>query len=111
MGLAVVALQGSLLLTECPSSPSSWAYLDLSTNGSYNDSLQAYAAGVVEASVSEEVRPVWESRVPAACPQPSQDTLRASEGLMHVPRRVLISCPPLGEKRARSSKQRRSWAW
>ncbi|OBS58830.1 hypothetical protein A6R68_10027 [Neotoma lepida] len=32
-----------------------WAYLDLSTNGSYNDSLQAYAAGVVEASVSEEL--------------------------------------------------------
>ncbi|XP_026634188.1 putative phospholipase B-like 2 isoform X2 [Microtus ochrogaster] len=33
-----------------------WAHLDLGTNGSYNDSLQAYAAGVVEASVSEEVR-------------------------------------------------------
>nr|3FGR_A Chain A, Putative phospholipase B-like 2 28 kDa form [Mus musculus]3FGT_A Chain A, Putative phospholipase B-like 2 28 kDa form [Mus musculus] len=32
-----------------------WAYLDLSTNGRYNDSLQAYAAGVVEASVSEEL--------------------------------------------------------
>ncbi|GAB1290098.1 Putative phospholipase B-like 2 [Apodemus speciosus] len=32
-----------------------WAYLDLGTNGSYNDSLQAYAAGVVEASVSEEL--------------------------------------------------------
>ncbi|XP_021488857.1 putative phospholipase B-like 2 [Meriones unguiculatus] len=32
-----------------------WAYLDLGTNGKYNDSLQAYAAGVVEASVSEEL--------------------------------------------------------
>ncbi|KAL1768732.1 phospholipase B-like 2 [Sigmodon hispidus] len=32
-----------------------WAYLDLGTNGIYNDSLQAYAAGVVEASVSEEL--------------------------------------------------------
>nr|XP_004668482.2 putative phospholipase B-like 2 [Jaculus jaculus] len=32
-----------------------WAFLDLGTNGSYNDSLQAYTAGVVEASVSEEL--------------------------------------------------------
>ncbi|XP_020012515.1 putative phospholipase B-like 2 [Castor canadensis] len=32
-----------------------WAFLELGTNGSYNDSLQAYAAGVVEASVSEEL--------------------------------------------------------
>uniref|UniRef100_A0A8C6RSF5 Phospholipase B-like n=2 Tax=Nannospalax galili TaxID=1026970 RepID=A0A8C6RSF5_NANGA len=32
-----------------------WAFLDLGTNGNYNDSLQAYAAGVVEASVSEEL--------------------------------------------------------
>lgn len=38
------------------SSPSRWAFLELRTNGRYNDSLQAYAAGVVEASVSEEVR-------------------------------------------------------
>ncbi|XP_003790002.1 putative phospholipase B-like 2 [Otolemur garnettii] len=32
-----------------------WAFLELGTNGSYNDSLQAYAAGVVEAAVSEEL--------------------------------------------------------
>ncbi|XP_033618561.1 putative phospholipase B-like 2, partial [Fukomys damarensis] len=32
-----------------------WAFLELGTNGDYNDSLQAYAAGVVEASVSEEL--------------------------------------------------------
>uniref|UniRef100_A0A8C9QBY6 Phospholipase B-like n=1 Tax=Spermophilus dauricus TaxID=99837 RepID=A0A8C9QBY6_SPEDA len=32
-----------------------WAFLELGTSGSYNDSLQAYAAGVVEASVSEEL--------------------------------------------------------
>uniref|UniRef100_A0A8C0PJ68 Phospholipase B-like n=2 Tax=Canis lupus familiaris TaxID=9615 RepID=A0A8C0PJ68_CANLF len=32
-----------------------WAFLELRTNGQYNDSLQAYAAGVVEAAVSEEL--------------------------------------------------------
>uniref|UniRef100_A0A8D2JJS9 Phospholipase B-like n=1 Tax=Sciurus vulgaris TaxID=55149 RepID=A0A8D2JJS9_SCIVU len=32
-----------------------WAFLELGTSGRYNDSLQAYAAGVVEASVSEEL--------------------------------------------------------
>ncbi|XP_003461406.1 putative phospholipase B-like 2 [Cavia porcellus] len=32
-----------------------WAFLELGTSGDYNDSLQAYAAGVVEASVSEEL--------------------------------------------------------
>ncbi|XP_021573200.1 putative phospholipase B-like 2 isoform X2 [Carlito syrichta] len=32
-----------------------WAFLELGTNGRYNDSLQAYAAGVVEAAVSEEL--------------------------------------------------------
>ncbi|XP_025789417.1 putative phospholipase B-like 2 [Puma concolor] len=32
-----------------------WAFLELRTNGRYNDSLQAYAAGVVEAAVSEEL--------------------------------------------------------
>ncbi|XP_004410430.1 PREDICTED: putative phospholipase B-like 2 isoform X2 [Odobenus rosmarus divergens] len=32
-----------------------WAFLELQTNGRYNDSLQAYAAGVVEAAVSEEL--------------------------------------------------------
>ncbi|XP_004635999.1 putative phospholipase B-like 2 [Octodon degus] len=32
-----------------------WAFLELGTSGNYNDSLQAYAAGVVEASVSEEL--------------------------------------------------------
>lgn len=42
---------------QCPlPSPSRWAFLELRTNGRYNDSLQAYAAGVVEAAVSEEVR-------------------------------------------------------
>uniref|UniRef100_A0A8C6FRD0 Phospholipase B-like n=1 Tax=Moschus moschiferus TaxID=68415 RepID=A0A8C6FRD0_MOSMO len=33
-----------------------WAFLELHTDGRFNDSLQAYAAGVVEAAVSEEVR-------------------------------------------------------
>uniref|UniRef100_A0A3Q2HAG4 Phospholipase B-like n=1 Tax=Equus caballus TaxID=9796 RepID=A0A3Q2HAG4_HORSE len=33
-----------------------WAFLELRTSGNYNDSLQAYAAGVVEAAVSEQVR-------------------------------------------------------
>ncbi|XP_066871209.1 putative phospholipase B-like 2 isoform X2 [Kogia breviceps] len=33
-----------------------WAFLELHTSDHYNDSLQAYAAGVVEAAVSEEVR-------------------------------------------------------
>ncbi|XP_012927207.1 putative phospholipase B-like 2 isoform X3 [Heterocephalus glaber] len=32
-----------------------WAFLELGTSADYNDSLQAYAAGVVEASVSEEL--------------------------------------------------------
>ncbi|XP_044776939.1 putative phospholipase B-like 2 isoform X2 [Neomonachus schauinslandi] len=32
-----------------------WAFLELQTNGRYNDSLQAYAAGVAEAAVSEEL--------------------------------------------------------
>ncbi|XP_036785324.2 putative phospholipase B-like 2 [Manis pentadactyla] len=32
-----------------------WAFLELHTNGRYSDSLQAYAAGVVEAAVSEEL--------------------------------------------------------
>lgn len=59
--MAACPAQGWLCM--CPradqaslSSPSRWAFLELRTNGRYNDSLQAYAAGVVEASVSEEVR-------------------------------------------------------
>lgn len=32
-----------------------WAFLELHTSSHYNDSLQAYAAGVVEAAVSEEL--------------------------------------------------------
>ncbi|XP_006877031.1 PREDICTED: putative phospholipase B-like 2 [Chrysochloris asiatica] len=32
-----------------------WAFLELGTSGRYNDSLQAYAAGMVEAAVSEEL--------------------------------------------------------
>ncbi|XP_078410184.1 putative phospholipase B-like 2 [Cetorhinus maximus] len=32
---------------------SGWSYLELTTNGTYNDSLQAYAAGVVEAAVTK----------------------------------------------------------
>ncbi|XP_062942359.1 putative phospholipase B-like 2 [Cynocephalus volans] len=32
-----------------------WAFLELGTDGRYNDSLQAYAAGMVEAAVSEEL--------------------------------------------------------
>ncbi|XP_067861820.1 putative phospholipase B-like 2 [Heptranchias perlo] len=30
-----------------------WSYLELTTNGTYNDSIQAYAAGVVEAAVTQ----------------------------------------------------------
>ncbi|XP_072352395.1 putative phospholipase B-like 2 isoform X1 [Scyliorhinus torazame] len=33
---------------------SGWSYLELSTNGTYNDSIQAYAAGVVEAAVTKQ---------------------------------------------------------
>ncbi|KAI2661049.1 hypothetical protein H4Q32_030073 [Labeo rohita] len=32
-----------------------WAYLEVSTSGGYNDTLQAYAAGVVEAVVTSEL--------------------------------------------------------
>ncbi|XP_077016034.1 putative phospholipase B-like 2 [Tamandua tetradactyla] len=32
-----------------------WAFLEVSTSGRYNDSLQAYAAGMAEAAVSEEL--------------------------------------------------------
>ncbi|XP_033924171.1 putative phospholipase B-like 2 [Melopsittacus undulatus] len=32
-----------------------WAFLEVSTNSSYNDTLQAYAAGLAEAAVSEEL--------------------------------------------------------
>ncbi|XP_048841676.1 putative phospholipase B-like 2 [Brienomyrus brachyistius] len=32
-----------------------WAYLEVTTNPRYNDSLQAYAAGVVEASVTSQL--------------------------------------------------------
>ncbi|KAG9354467.1 hypothetical protein JZ751_001177 [Albula glossodonta] len=32
-----------------------WAYLEVKTNGKYNDSLQAYAAGAVEAAVSSQL--------------------------------------------------------
>lgn len=32
-----------------------WAYLEVSTSAAYNDSLQAYAAGLVEAAVSSQV--------------------------------------------------------
>uniref|UniRef100_A0A8C3EKB2 Phospholipase B-like n=1 Tax=Corvus moneduloides TaxID=1196302 RepID=A0A8C3EKB2_CORMO len=33
-----------------------WAFLEVTTNASYNDSLQAYAAGLAEAAVTEQVR-------------------------------------------------------
>ncbi|XP_072443457.1 putative phospholipase B-like 2 [Chiloscyllium punctatum] len=33
---------------------SGWSYLELTTNGSYSDNLQAYAAGVVEAAVTQQ---------------------------------------------------------
>lgn len=39
----------------CPC-PRSWAFLEVTTNASYSDSLQAYAAGLAEAAVSEQVR-------------------------------------------------------
>ncbi|XP_030316191.1 putative phospholipase B-like 2 isoform X1 [Calypte anna] len=32
-----------------------WAFLEVTTNSSYNDSLQAYAAGLAEAAVSEQL--------------------------------------------------------
>ncbi|XP_052420567.1 putative phospholipase B-like 2 isoform X2 [Carassius gibelio] len=32
-----------------------WAFLEVSTSGGYNDTLQAYAAGVVEAAVSSQL--------------------------------------------------------
>ncbi|NXJ80244.1 PLBLB protein, partial [Trogon melanurus] len=32
-----------------------WAFLEVATNASYNDSLQAYAAGLAEAAVSEQL--------------------------------------------------------
>lgn len=38
----------------CPCPPS-WAFLEVTTNASYSDSLQAYAAGLAEAAVSEQV--------------------------------------------------------
>lgn len=34
----------------------SWAYLEVTTSGRYNDSIQAYAAGAVEAAVTSQVR-------------------------------------------------------
>ena len=62
-------------LTRCAlSSLLRWAFLELHTNGHYNDSLQAYAAGVAEAAVSEEVRARWGN---LGCP-------------------VLIKCAPQG---------------
>lgn len=39
-----------------PPSHPSWAFLEVTTNASYTDSLQAYAAGLAEAAVSEQVR-------------------------------------------------------
>lgn len=39
----------------CPCPPR-WAFLEVTTNASYSDSLQAYAAGLAEAAVSEQVR-------------------------------------------------------
>lgn len=38
-----------------PPCPLSWAFLEVTTSTSYNDSLQAYAAGLAEAAVSEQV--------------------------------------------------------
>lgn len=38
-----------------PPCPLSWAFLEVTTSASYNDSLQAYAAGLAEAAVSEQV--------------------------------------------------------
>lgn len=33
----------------------SWAFLEVTTSSHYNDSLQAYAAGAVEAAVTSQV--------------------------------------------------------
>nr|XP_012788766.1 unnamed protein product [Sorex araneus] len=57
----MVALSGSAggRLCRAPTRPLAlaplWALLEVHTNGSFNDSLQAYAAGVAEASVSLEL--------------------------------------------------------
>lgn len=44
-------------------SPPSWAFLEVTTNASYSDSLQAYAAGLAEAAVSEQVKGVTPSQI------------------------------------------------
>lgn len=33
----------------------SWSFLEVTTSGRYNDSIQAYTAGVVEAAVTSQV--------------------------------------------------------
>lgn len=33
----------------------SWSFLEVTTSGQYNDSIQAYAAGAVEAAVTSQV--------------------------------------------------------
>lgn len=67
----------------CPCPPS-WAFLEVTTNASYNDSLQAYAAGLAEAAVSEQVRDDHPSE-PGGCspcrlpwPTPAGDTCAVS---------------------------------
>lgn len=59
----------------CPC-PHSWAFLEVATNASYNDSLQAYAAGLAEAAVTEQVRrtPPDVRAVVAARAGPAGDT-------------------------------------
>lgn len=36
-------------------SPFSWSFLEVTTSSQYNDSIQAYAAGAVEAAVTSQV--------------------------------------------------------
>lgn len=76
-------------VTSVPSPPLRWAFLELHTNGHYNDSLQAYAAGVVEAAVSEEVRPDGDPGAPAS-PTPH---LRVPRELRRAPRSVQSGLP------------------
>lgn len=72
-----------------PPLPLRWAFLELHTNGHYNDSLQAYAAGVVEAAVTEEVRPDGDTGAPAS-PTPHQPVPRE---LRTAPRSVQSGLP------------------
>lgn len=51
-----------------------WAYLEVSTSGVYNDSLQAYAAGLVEASVTSQlIYQHWMNTLKGYCDQSTRE--------------------------------------